>query len=625
MSTSSGGHEHGEQAAAALRAAKRTWDRRWERSTQAANEQYQNVARCFDLVRSHEEEEETKSAIQRGGSGQVNNKFNYAWVVRARFDAAWVRVLPPLHTFASDRVWVPDTPNGVNDQFALVPRHLAEVYFGAWVWLFDKRENEGGGGVEGRGRGEKGGSGGGGEGKRNKGGKGAGIGGVKETSWWAPRIKWQPESMLWRYLFLHHVQFGRFSVPMVLVREERSLNQQQDQERHLLLHGSECTKSRLSWPLLLRFLELLVVTSQEEEEEEHSQQQQQQFQQLQGGKRPGGMSITDGLKRAQTASCIRSLASITANTATPADAAAASAGGGHETKVLFKGLYSKETNLFDWGTALLARRTEGGRGNEQAVQSLVLELPTTHDGGFDPLKNFNALESFCATHGFELSCDLLQQRLWKMGVTLPPPLPLTVEGEVAWVVTALMDASLHLETMLESSTVSVGEEEQEHVEFSLESVDRRRKANHLSPATIQFEVVVPEHDDLEERKLHPPSVQHVNFTAVQARELVQSCLCIYLSMLGLKVQGGGGMGRRQGMNEGVVEIDGFDGVKLESEEKEEVEASDWPSEAESQGCELSLHNLEQFAMRALDAHLLTRATWGGEHGDIYFVRLLAPQ
>ena len=36
---------------------------------------------------------------RRGGD------FTYDWIVRARFDVAWVRPLPPLRSFSRDVVW----------------------------------------------------------------------------------------------------------------------------------------------------------------------------------------------------------------------------------------------------------------------------------------------------------------------------------------------------------------------------------------------------------------------------------------------------------------------------------------------------------------------------------------
>lgn len=31
--------------------------------------------------------------------------FSYDWIIRARFDAAWIRPLPPLRTFSDNAVW----------------------------------------------------------------------------------------------------------------------------------------------------------------------------------------------------------------------------------------------------------------------------------------------------------------------------------------------------------------------------------------------------------------------------------------------------------------------------------------------------------------------------------------
>ena len=31
--------------------------------------------------------------------------FSYDWIIRARFDTAWIRPLPPLRSFSRDSVW----------------------------------------------------------------------------------------------------------------------------------------------------------------------------------------------------------------------------------------------------------------------------------------------------------------------------------------------------------------------------------------------------------------------------------------------------------------------------------------------------------------------------------------
>ena len=56
----------------------------------------------------------------------------YDWIARCRFDWGWFGTLPPLDAWPRDRLYVPtQTWNGVNDQFALAPRDLADVYFDA--------------------------------------------------------------------------------------------------------------------------------------------------------------------------------------------------------------------------------------------------------------------------------------------------------------------------------------------------------------------------------------------------------------------------------------------------------------------------------------------------------------
>ena len=74
----------------------------------------------------------TKYAAEQG--------FEYHWFAMVRFDGIFVLPLPPLESFAPDRVWAPDIwVHNVPDTFALVPgtaygaeasRRMSEAYFG---------------------------------------------------------------------------------------------------------------------------------------------------------------------------------------------------------------------------------------------------------------------------------------------------------------------------------------------------------------------------------------------------------------------------------------------------------------------------------------------------------------
>jgi len=204
----------------------------------AAATQYRKVAGCFGLVQDFEASGErgsssTSSSNTGGGGTGAGARRPYAWVVRARFDAGWFRPVPPAACFPHDRVWVKNNMrNGVHDQFALVPRHLASAFFGASDALF------GGGDILGRNddgtavrygvsgeintvepnRADDGGAAGN-EVEGGGGGERRGVDPSPHPRWWAPGLIWQPEAFLWLHLRDHAVPFGRFSAPMVLVRE----------------------------------------------------------------------------------------------------------------------------------------------------------------------------------------------------------------------------------------------------------------------------------------------------------------------------------------------------------------------------------------------------------------------
>lgn len=114
-----------------------------------------------------------------------SNGFRYDWIVRARFDAGWYQRIPPVFPLPADKVYVPiQTWNGVNDQFAILPRHLAAAYFDAQSVL------------------------------------------SCDTNQSFPRWYrglndvWQPETLLWRHLELRRVPFARLTIPAVVSRFE---------------------------------------------------------------------------------------------------------------------------------------------------------------------------------------------------------------------------------------------------------------------------------------------------------------------------------------------------------------------------------------------------------------------
>jgi len=88
------------------------------------------VAACFELVKAHEMSQARATAAVmptplsdlKGSIGQEERRnSSYAWVVRARFDTAFFRPVPPVWTWPRSKVWVKGTMlNGVHDQFALV-------------------------------------------------------------------------------------------------------------------------------------------------------------------------------------------------------------------------------------------------------------------------------------------------------------------------------------------------------------------------------------------------------------------------------------------------------------------------------------------------------------------------
>jgi hypothetical protein len=85
-----------------------------------AREQLEKIHACYSLVVDHE--------ASRG--------WPYDWIVRTRPDLGWLRPLPPADSFAREHVYVPSNYWPMGDQFALVPRRLAGIYFHAFRSLY---------------------------------------------------------------------------------------------------------------------------------------------------------------------------------------------------------------------------------------------------------------------------------------------------------------------------------------------------------------------------------------------------------------------------------------------------------------------------------------------------------
>eukprot|EP00927_Polykrikos_kofoidii_P044851 TRINITY_DN38727_c0_g1_i1.p1 TRINITY_DN38727_c0_g1~~TRINITY_DN38727_c0_g1_i1.p1 ORF type:complete len:454 (-),score=55.00 TRINITY_DN38727_c0_g1_i1:51-1412(-) len=82
--------------------------------------------RCYQVIHSHED----RHAIE------------YRYLAYSRLDLHWVAQPPPLHLLvraAPKAIWIPDGQDwdGLNDRFALVPRHLALAYFARWPRLLN--------------------------------------------------------------------------------------------------------------------------------------------------------------------------------------------------------------------------------------------------------------------------------------------------------------------------------------------------------------------------------------------------------------------------------------------------------------------------------------------------------
>jgi len=120
--------------------------------------------------------------------------WQYTWVVRARPDTGWFEDAPPVQAFTPDRVYV-GQPSvwPLNDQFALVPRHLAGTYFTAINSFYVCGHGAGGGG-------------GGGHATR------------RDSRWWFPDGVGAPEALLAKHLHEHGVRVQPYDWHFVIVR-----------------------------------------------------------------------------------------------------------------------------------------------------------------------------------------------------------------------------------------------------------------------------------------------------------------------------------------------------------------------------------------------------------------------
>ncbi|CAM9671496.1 unnamed protein product [Ectocarpus sp. 6 AP-2014] len=59
------------------------------------------------------------------------NGFSYDWIIRSRFDVAWIRPLPALRSFSPEAVWLGRHYWPISDHFALVPRAFSDRFFTA--------------------------------------------------------------------------------------------------------------------------------------------------------------------------------------------------------------------------------------------------------------------------------------------------------------------------------------------------------------------------------------------------------------------------------------------------------------------------------------------------------------
>lgn len=85
--------------------------------------QLYKTAACFGLVESAE-------AVQSAYRSPMNHA-RYDWIIRARPDLAWIAPLASINLFQNDRVYLPGHFWPIGDMFALVPRHLARIFFRA--------------------------------------------------------------------------------------------------------------------------------------------------------------------------------------------------------------------------------------------------------------------------------------------------------------------------------------------------------------------------------------------------------------------------------------------------------------------------------------------------------------
>lgn len=91
--------------------------------------QHYKTAACFGLVEASERKKNERLPLARHSY--------YDWIVRARPDLAWVVPIVPIGYFRSDRVYLPGHFWPIGDMFALVPRHLANLFFRAIDTFYD--------------------------------------------------------------------------------------------------------------------------------------------------------------------------------------------------------------------------------------------------------------------------------------------------------------------------------------------------------------------------------------------------------------------------------------------------------------------------------------------------------
>ena len=110
----------------------------------------------------------------------------YDWIIRLRFDAGWYKPFPVKLEDLEDAIYVPiQTWNGINDQVAIVPGHLAKDYFHASD-IFECDNTTG------------------------------------LPRWFSREMVWQPETLLWAHLRSRKATVRRMTMPVAVTRETDS-------------------------------------------------------------------------------------------------------------------------------------------------------------------------------------------------------------------------------------------------------------------------------------------------------------------------------------------------------------------------------------------------------------------